>query len=191
CLNAQKWAAHSPQAFQRAMKEHAASTPNEARCCKRDWIGQHNTACREKLQKEAYKHTKRNFGSGSDDFWAGTGGRSSSMSGCGRSAWVPLNAALVVMPWATSPRRRAVDTVGRNELAHRAKVLWAQLAPGKDGTRPYFLRATALPGAPIAAGLRSGRRRRRIACPGEEWTCALLLPEVDPTADEPNGARPC
>ncbi|KAF8276334.1 hypothetical protein TcBrA4_0129800 [Trypanosoma cruzi] len=74
-----------------------------------------------------------------------------------------LNAALVVMPWATSPRR-AVDTFGRNELAHRATVLWAQLAPGKDGTRPSFLRATASFGAPIAAGLRCGRRRG-IACP--------------------------
>ncbi|RNF24709.1 hypothetical protein TcG_00495 [Trypanosoma cruzi] len=114
------------------------------------------------------------------------------MSGCGRSAWVPLSAALVVIPWATSPTRRAVDTVGVNELVHRATVLWAQLAPGKDGTRPSFLRATALFGAPIAVGLRSGRRRRRrIACPGEEWTCALLLPEVDPTADESNGMRLC
>ncbi|RNC46507.1 hypothetical protein TcCL_NonESM03662 [Trypanosoma cruzi] len=94
------------------------------------------------------------------------------------------------MPWATSPTRRAVDTVGGNELARRATVLWAQLTPGKDGTRPYFLRATALSGAPIAAGLRCGRRRR-IACPGEEWTCALLLPEVNPTADESNGARMC
>ncbi|KAF8280687.1 hypothetical protein TcBrA4_0093660 [Trypanosoma cruzi] len=103
------------------------------------------------------------------------------MSGCGRSAWVPLNAALVVMPWATSPTRRAAVTVGGNELAHRATVLWAQLAPGKDGTRPSFLRVTASFGAPIAAGLCCGRRRR-IACPGEEWTCAVLLPEVDPTA---------
>ncbi|RNC41882.1 hypothetical protein TcCL_NonESM08511 [Trypanosoma cruzi] len=112
------------------------------------------------------------------------------MYGCGRSAWVLLSAALVVMPWATSPRRRAAVTVGGDELAHRATVLWAQLAPGRDGTRPSFLRATALFGAPIALGLRCGRRRR-IACPDEEWTCALLLPEVDPTADESNGTRMC
>ncbi|RNC57708.1 hypothetical protein TcCL_ESM04666 [Trypanosoma cruzi] len=76
----------------------------------------------------------------------------------------PLNAALVVMPWDTSPRRRAVDTFGANELVHRATVLWAQLSPGRDGTRPSFLRATASFGAPIAVGLRCGRRRR-IACP--------------------------
>ncbi|RNC44083.1 hypothetical protein TcCL_NonESM06176 [Trypanosoma cruzi] len=101
-----------------------------------------------------------------------------------------LNAALVVMPWDTSPRRRAVDTFGGNELAHRATVLWAQLAPGRDGTRPSFLRAAASFGAPIVVGLRCGRRRR-IACPGEEWTCTLLLPEADPTADESNGTRLC
>ncbi|RNC54103.1 hypothetical protein TcCL_ESM08491 [Trypanosoma cruzi] len=93
--------------------------------------------------------------------------------------------------WAATspPTRRAVDTFGGNELAHRATVLWAQLAPGKNGTRPSFLRATASFGAPIAVGLRCGRRR--IACPDEEWTCALLLPEVDPTADESNGTRVC
>ncbi|KAF8278531.1 hypothetical protein TcBrA4_0112980 [Trypanosoma cruzi] len=52
-------ATHSPRAFQRAKKEHAASTPNEARCRKRGWTGQHNTACRVKLQKEAYRHTQK------------------------------------------------------------------------------------------------------------------------------------
>ncbi|RNF21089.1 hypothetical protein TcG_03108 [Trypanosoma cruzi] len=98
---------------------------------------------------------------------------------------VPLNAALVVMPWATSPRR-AVDTFGRNELAHRATVLWAQLAPGKDGTRSYFLRATALPGAPIAAGLRCGRRRR-IACPARSgrvqfYSLKWIRRRMNPTA---------
>ncbi|RNF25227.1 hypothetical protein TcG_00230 [Trypanosoma cruzi] len=41
-----------------------------------------------------------------------------------------LNAALVVGPWAASPTRRAVDTFGGNELARRATVLWAKLAPG-------------------------------------------------------------
>ncbi|KAF8301001.1 hypothetical protein TcYC6_0058220 [Trypanosoma cruzi] len=111
------------------------------------------------------------------------------MSGCDRAAWVLLNAALEVMPWATSPGRRAVATVGVNEQAHRATVLWAQLTPGEDGTRPSFLRATASFGAPIAVGLRCGRRR--IARPSDEWACALFIPEVDPTADESNGTRLC
>ncbi|RNF03631.1 hypothetical protein TcG_10988 [Trypanosoma cruzi] len=98
-----------------------------------------------------------------------------------------LNAALVVMPWATSPTRLTVDTFGGNELAHRATVLWAQLAPGKDGTRTYFLRATALPGAPIAAGLRSGRRRRRIACPARSgrvqfYSLKWIRRRMNPTA---------
>ncbi|RNF25468.1 hypothetical protein TcG_00084 [Trypanosoma cruzi] len=66
----------------------------------------------------------------------------------------PLSAALVVMPWATSPTRLAVDTFGRNELAHRATVLWAQLAPGKDGTRSYFFNATLFLSLRIALGLR-------------------------------------
>ncbi|RNC38709.1 hypothetical protein TcCL_NonESM12020 [Trypanosoma cruzi] len=96
-----------------------------------------------------------------------------------------LNAALVVMPWDTSPRRRAVDTFGGNELAHRGKVLWAQLSPGKDGTRPSFLRATASFGAPIAVGLRCGRRR--IACPWRRVdVCASSLKwirrRMNPTA---------
>ncbi|RNF19583.1 hypothetical protein TcG_04162 [Trypanosoma cruzi] len=149
--------AHSPRRF-REQRKSMQRPPNEARCCKRGWTGQCNTACRVKLRKEAYKHTKKGI-SAPEAMTSGpaqVGHRHQCPGVTGRHGFP--NAALVVMPWATSPTRRAAVTVGGNELAHRA--------PGKDGTRPYSLRATALLGAPIAAGLCCGRRRR-IACPAK------------------------
>ncbi|RNF07906.1 hypothetical protein TcG_10009 [Trypanosoma cruzi] len=38
----------------------------------------------------------------------------------------------------------AVGTVGGNELAHRATVPWAQLAPGRDGTRPFYFQGHSI-----------------------------------------------
>ncbi|KAF8293621.1 hypothetical protein TcBrA4_0075350 [Trypanosoma cruzi] len=90
------------------------------------------------------------------------------------------SAALVVMPWATSPTRRAAVTVGGNELAHRA--------PGEGRHTTIFSEGHSI--------VRRTHRRRVVlreekedCLPGEEWTCALLLSEVDPMADESNGTR--